>query len=370
MKSRKEFLKQISLLSLGGHTLLFSKLAESSILRFSNNLSVLVDYTIHLDSATSLPRPDFTILYTNDTHARHEPFPNTAFRNPGMGGAIRRAQVIDQIRQEGQPVLLFDAGDQFQGSPWFHAFEGRLELEMMAAMGYDALTIGNHEFDFGVEGFVKAAEGLGLPFVCSNYNLNGTLMDPIISRYKILTLPGRVRVGVFGLGIDLAPYLSKDKYEGVRVMNPVMWARSMARVLRDSRGCDLVVCLSHLGHQYVDSRIDDLKLIEQTSGVDLVIGGHTHTFLDAPVFQIDQADVLVPITQAGYGGIRLGRMDLFRDVSSGAAKKGNGIFSNQRRDEDQEVIHDLPKMGHSEYRFVASQYEIGPEIRKIEAIKV
>jgi len=370
MKSRKEFLKQIGLLSLGGHTLLFPKIAQTATLRFSGDTTALIDYANDVDSITSLPRPDFTILYTNDTHARHEPFPDTAFRHPGMGGAIRRAQIIDQIRQEGQPVLLFDAGDQFQGSPWFHAFEGRLELEMMAAMRYDALTIGNHEFDFGVEGFVKAAEGLELPFVCSNYNLNGTPMDPLISRYKILTLPGRVRVGVFGLGIDLAPYLSDDKYAGVRVMNPVMWARSMARVLRDSRACDLVVCLSHLGHQYSDSRIDDVKLIEQTSGVDLVIGGHTHTFLDSPVFQADQADVLVPITQAGYGGIRLGRMDLYRDDSSGGVKKGNGIFSNQRRDEDQEVINDLPKMGHSKYRFVASQYEIGPEIRKIEAIKV
>lgn len=321
-----------------------------------------IDTSLRRLATKSSIRPDFTILYTNDTHARHEPFPETSFRNPGLGGAVRRAQVIDQIRQEGQAVLLLDAGDQFQGSPWFHAFEGRLELEMMAAMRYDALTLGNHEFDFGVEAFAKAAEGLNLPFVCANYNLNGTPIDPLISRYKLLSLPGKVRVGVFGLGIDLAPYLPEEKYSGVKMMNPVMWARSMARVLRDSRGCDLVICLSHLGFQYSDSRMDDLKLTEQNSGVDLIIGGHTHTFLDSPVVQADQEGVMIPITQAGYGGIRLGRLDLYSEEPI-----RNGFLKAKRSDEETDAIRTLPKMGHSAFRFAASQYQIGLEIRKIEA---
>lgn len=289
--------------------------------------------------------PLLTILHTNDTHARHEPFPAESFTHPGLGGAVRRARLIDAVRREPQPVLLFDAGDLFQGTPWFTAFRGRLEMEMMQAMGYDAIALGNHEFDLGVPELASALRAHPLPMVCANYELSKTPLASRIRKYRVLTLPNGLRVGVFGLGIDLEGLIPAADREGVLVRDPYLWASSMVRILRGFQKCDLVVCLSHLGLRPDrvrnagpaalptlphDTFQDDTLLVENVAGLDLVIGGHTHTFLDAPVIRIDPAGRPVPIVQAGHGGIRLGRFDLFPSPGLSATAR-EGLFSRLAR---------------------------------------
>lgn len=265
--------------------------------------------------------PLLTILHTNDTHARHEPFPAESFAHAGLGGALRRARLIDAIRSEAQPVLLLDAGDLLQGTPWFTAFRGRLEARMMAAMGYDAIALGNHEFDLGVAELAAIQRRHRLPFVCANYEFSGTPLAPHVRKYTILTTSNGLRVGVFGLGVDLDGLLDDEHRKGVLVRDPYIWASSMVRILRGFQRCDLVVCLSHLGLRpdrpptlgATSSPVppDDTLLVEKVAGLDLVIGGHTHTFLDEPMVRTDPSGRRVPIVQVGHGGIRLGRFDLY-----------------------------------------------------------
>lgn len=327
--------------------------------------------------------PLLTILHTNDTHARHEPFPAESFAHPGLGGALRRARLIDAIRLEPQPVLLFDAGDLFQGTPWFTAFRGRLEMEMMRAMGYDAVALGNHEFDLGVSELASALRVHPLPMVCANYELSDTPLASHIRKYRVVTAPNGLRVGVFGLGIDLEGLIPAADRAGVLMRDPYLWASSMVRILRGFQGCDLVVCLSHLGlrpdrAQNADPTVsptppsstpphhtppDDTSLVENVAGLDLVIGGHTHTFLDAPVIRVDPAGRPVPIVQAGHGGIRLGRFDLFPSPGLPAAAR-DGLFSRfaRRRAAGSGTVepHHPPVPS---YRW--RQYEIADPIREL-----
>lgn len=255
--------------------------------------------------------PLLTMLYTNDTHARHEPFPETARLHRGLGGAVRRSRLIEAIRAEGQPVLLMDAGDFFQGTPWFHAFEGRIEMEMLSALGYNAITLGNHDFDLGTERFAQAAEGLGLPFVSSNLDLSATPMKDLVRNTIVRKLPNGLRVGIFGLCVDLKDWLADDLYEGVVIWDPIVRANAASTRLRRDYRCDLVVCLSHLGYSYPDDRPSDRSLVPNTSGIDIVIGGHTHTALDVPDRVVDSRGRSVLVTQAGHSGIRLGRIDVY-----------------------------------------------------------
>ena len=269
-----------------------------------------------LAAGSSLPlwigkegKPDISILYTNDTHARLDPFPDNAIEFSGLGGIARRAALIKKIRAEISNVLLLDAGDVFQGTPWFDVYGGKVDLELMTEMDYDAMAIGNHEFDRGLDGFAEAAQKAGFPMLASNYHVVNTPMNPFVQRLMVKEFGG-FKIGIFGLGIELEGVVSPELYGDVKYRNPEAWANGMANSLREVHKCDYVICLSHLGYHYDDELIDDIKLAQRVNGVDLIIGGHTHTFLDNPIPVKNPDGKMTLITQMGHSGIRLGRIDL------------------------------------------------------------
>lgn len=249
-----------------------------------------------------------TILHTNDTHARIEPFPENHPDFGGMGGFARRAQLVTEIRNKEKHVLLLDAGDVFQGTPYFNLYGGELDYKLMSRLGYDAGTLGNHEFDNGVDGWLKVRKFAEFPILNSNYKISRSDAREAVDNLLIKDMGG-VKVGIFGLGIDFPGLILESQHEGFRYFDPVNTARGVARNLKQYLNCDLVVCLSHLGFEYQDDRVSDKVVAREVADIDLIIGGHTHTFLNKP-FEVYHNDGRVTrIVQAGFGGIRLGRID-------------------------------------------------------------
>lgn len=251
-----------------------------------------------------------TILHTNDTHSRIEPFPMDGGSHQGLGGVARRAALIKKIRSEEPNVLLLDSGDIFQGTPYFNMFGGELEFKAMSAMQYDAATMGNHDFDAGLEGFVKQLPLATFPFLCSNYDFNDTIVAGKTSEYKIFR-KGGLKIGVFGLGVELEGLVPRDNFGKTRYLDPVNKAREVAGKLKHDYKCDLVICLSHLGYKYKTSKIDDVNLAGNSEDIDIILGGHTHTFLNKPEVQTNTKGKKVVISQVGFAGIVLGRLDIF-----------------------------------------------------------
>ncbi len=250
-----------------------------------------------------------TILFTNDTHARIEPFPQTARNFAGLGGISRRAALVKKIRYNSDHTLLLDAGDVFYGTPWFDVFRGSVDFRVMSSMGYDAMTPGEHEFKYGADLFLEAAKEAGFPFLAANYraknaDLNSLIEDQIIREYS------GFNVGVFGIGIDLNSQIENGLEKEINTLDTVRIARRAVNSLRLHHHCDYVICLSHLGLSQESGGIDDLRLAESVSGIDLIIGGHTHTFLDQPIEVTGADGKKTYITQMGHSGIRLGRVDL------------------------------------------------------------
>lgn len=248
---------------------------------------------------------DLVVLYTNDWHSHIDPFPMDGGRNQGLGGAAKRAALIKQIRQQYQHVLLLDAGDIFQGTPYFNFFGGELEFKLMSSMGYDAATLGNHDFDSGLEGIVKQLPHAKFPFLCANYDFKGTIMEQKTSEYQIFN-KGKYRVGVFGVGIELKGLVPENLYGKTIYNDPISIANSIAHFLRHNKKCNLIICLSHLGYNYDGEKVSDKVLAKTTKEIDIILGGHTHTFLDQPVTvkNANQGDTL--ISQTGWAGINLG----------------------------------------------------------------
>jgi len=249
-----------------------------------------------------------TILHTNDTHSNIDPFPENHAKYPGKGGVSRRYEIIEKIRSEEENVLLLDAGDIFQGTPYFNMFEGVLELKVMSKLGYDAATMGNHDFDGGLEGFLKANEFATFPFLCSNYEFSNTLLNGVTKPRSIIQ-KGAYKIGIFGVGVELDGLVPKNKYGETKYLDPVELATDQIEAL-EKENCDLIICLSHLGYSYDDpNRMSDVNLARKTKGIHLIIGGHTHTFLDKPVAETNADGKTVLIHQVGWGGINLGRID-------------------------------------------------------------
>ncbi|WP_181305755.1 bifunctional UDP-sugar hydrolase/5'-nucleotidase [Rufibacter sp. XAAS-G3-1] len=249
-----------------------------------------------------------TILHTNDMHSRIDPFPNDGRKYGGMGGMARRATLVKQIRAQEPNVLLLDAGDIWQGTPYFNFFGGELEYKLMTQMAYDAATLGNHDFDNGLEGLQKQLPHAGFPFIIANYDFSDTILKGRFQPYKVFVKEG-VRVGVFGLGIQLAGLVADNHSAGTKYLDPVVTASNMVKTLKEQENVDLVICLSHLGHSYEYEKIDDRKLARQVSGIDLIIGGHTHTFLDEPEKIAHASGHVTLVNQVGWSGINLGRID-------------------------------------------------------------
>jgi 5'-nucleotidase len=251
-----------------------------------------------------------TILHTNDTHSNIETFPDNHASFPSRGGVARRHTLIQQIRREEKHVLLFDAGDIFQGTPYFNKFNGTLEMKLMSMMGYDCATMGNHDFDIGLEGFLAAKEFANFPFVCSNYDFSNTLLKNKTLPYTTF-LKGDIKIGVFGIGVELEGLIMKANYGDAVYQDPIEVANKWAKHLRMEEACDLVICLSHLGFQYRQNKVSDKVLATSTSNIDLIIGGHTHTFLEKPNYSKNTEGKLVLINQVGWAGLALGRIDFY-----------------------------------------------------------
>ena len=253
-----------------------------------------------------------TFLHTNDVHSRIDPFPMDGSRFQGLGGVARRKTLIDKIRSEEKNVLLFDAGDMFQGTPYFNIFGGKLELELMSKLGYDAGTFGNHEFDNGLPGLLKHFDKANFPFVTSNYDFTGTIMEGKTKEYLTFNRQG-VKIGVFAVGVDLKGMVDPNSYKGVVISDPIKVAEKMTRKLKNDLKCDLIICLSHIGYQYETDQVSDIKLAQQSRDIDLIIGGHTHTFLDKPTEVKNLDNKITLVNQTGRSGINLGRIDFILD---------------------------------------------------------
>lgn len=254
-----------------------------------------------------------TILHTNDQHSRIEPFEvSSDEKTSNKGGFARRAALIHKIRQEESNVLLLDAGDVFQGTPYFNYYGGELEYKLMTQMGYDASTIGNHEFDNGLEGILNQLPHAGFDIICSNYDFSNTILDGKFKPFQIYKKEG-IKIGVFGLGIQLEGLVGKEMYGGTRYLDPIKVAQGVARFLRQEKECELVVCLSHLGYEYKNDpkKVSDIHLAQKTSGIDLIIGGHTHTFLPEPQQFKNKDGKMVLVNQVGWAGLYLGRIDFY-----------------------------------------------------------
>jgi len=261
-----------------------------------------------------------TILHTNDTHSNIEPFPSNHPKFPNQGGVVKRFSLINKIREEEEHVVLLDAGDIFQGTPYFNMFGGVLELKAMSLMGYDAATMGNHDFDAGLDGFLKAKQHATFPFLCANYDFSTTILKDQTTPSMIIE-KGGVRIGVFGIGVQLEGLVPADKFGDTLYLNPVQCANEEAVKLK-KKGCELIICLSHLGYSYDTDKISDLRLASVTRNIHLIIGGHTHTFLERPteVKNLDGQTVL--INQVGWGGLQLGRLDFLIEKKKFNKRKG------------------------------------------------
>ncbi|MQP52537.1 MULTISPECIES: bifunctional UDP-sugar hydrolase/5'-nucleotidase [unclassified Flavobacterium] len=266
-------------------------------------------------SLSSFSSPDtkkITILHTNDVHSHIDPFPVDHPKNPNMGGAARRAAIIENIRKEEKNVLLLDAGDIFQGTPYFNYYGGELEFKLMSMMQYDLATMGNHDFDNGIDGFYAQLPHAKFDFVSANYDFKNTILHDIVKPYKIIIKDG-IKIGIFGLGVQLDGLVDKKLYKETVYNNPIEVAQDMTKILKEEKKCDLVICLSHLGFKYKNDpeKPSDIMLANKTKNIDLIIGGHTHTFLDKPVIEKNSEGKEVLINQVGCFGVNLGRIDFY-----------------------------------------------------------
>ena len=249
------------------------------------------------------------ILQTSDTHSRIEAIAvNAADRYAGMGGTVRRATFIKEARKINPNLLLFDCGDISQGTPYYNLFQGEVEVKMMNLMGYDAMTIGNHEFDFGLENMARLFRMANFPVVCSNYDVTGTVLEGLVKPYTTFNRNG-LKIGVFGLAPKMEGLVQADKCEGVVYNDPIEVAQKMADLLKNEEGCDVVICLSHLGYQLKNAPCDE-ELAQKTNHIDAILGGHTHTFMKEPAVYLNKDGQNVPVMHTGKSGIYVGMLKL------------------------------------------------------------
>ncbi len=287
MLSRKNFLHQ-SVLSAGAYV------AGNSVLNKIDELSA-----VH----------KLTILHTNDTHSRLDPFPMDGGRNQGLGGVAARTELIGKIRSEEEHVLLLDAGDIFQGTPYFNLYKGEPEIKAMTSMHYDATTIGNHDFDAGLENLAnQLTRHARFPMLVCNYDFAGTPMEYKYEPYRVFK-KGKLKIGVLGVGIEMKGLVPDNLSGNTKYIDPVQKANETAWQLKKNNNCDMIICLSHLGFQYRENKVSDERLARESENIDLIIGGHTHTFFDAPVMYKNKKNEEVIVNQVGWAGIILGRLD-------------------------------------------------------------
>ena len=221
---------------------------------------------------------------------------------------------------------MLDAGDLFQGTPYFNLYKGEPEIKAMSLMGYDAVTMGNHDFDAGIEGFAKQLPLANFPVLIANYDFTNTVLEHKTQPYKIFN-KGGLKIGVFGLGIELKGLVGEAQYQNTHYLEPIQIANATAALLKRKEACDMVICLSHLGYEYEGRKVSDMILAKQSEHIDLIIGGHTHTFLDQPTVLTNKQGKEVVINQVGWAGLRLGRLDYeFGNFSTKNLAKAHSVI--------------------------------------------
>ena len=292
--------------------------------KFIYNSSLASLSVIGLESCNLISNDvKISILHTNDLHSQIEAFPTNHDKFPDRGGFARRGEIFKSLIKTNPNTLIFDAGDIFQGTPYFNFFQGELELSLMKKMGYNAATIGNHEFDAGLEILKKNILNNDFQFISSNYDFINTDLNGITSRYKIYNRQG-IKIGVFGLGIELKGLVNPFLYKETKYYNPIEISQEMTNILKKREKCDLIICISHLGHNYKTDKICDTKLAKMTSDIDLIIGGHTHTLLKKPLVIKNSINNDVIINQVGQSGVYIGKIDF--------------IFSNNYKTSDNSLV--------------------------------
>ncbi|MBT9188532.1 bifunctional metallophosphatase/5'-nucleotidase [Zobellia russellii] len=280
---------------------------------------------LSLSSCFGDVKKHITILHTNDVHSHIDPFPTDHSEFPNLGGLARRATLVDAIRKENPNTLLFDAGDIFQGTPYFNFYGGELEFKLMSMLNYDAATIGNHDFDNGIDGLLAQMPNANFEMINANYDFSNTVMNGQVKPYKIYTVDG-IKIGVYGLGIELNGLVTKKLYKETQYLEPFEIAQDTERALKNEENCDLIVCLSHLGYEYKNKqKPQDVTLAAALEYTDLIIGGHTHTFLDKPTIVENKLGRNVLVNQVGCFGINLGRIDFYFDGSKNSNATGISI---------------------------------------------
>lgn len=281
---------------------------------------------LSLNSCQAFGKKQITILHTNDVHSHIDPFPKNHSTFPNMGGLARRAALVAQIRAENPNTLLLDAGDIFQGTPYFNFYGGELEFKLMSKLRYDAATIGNHDFDNGIEGLLAQMPHAKFQLLSANYDFTNTVMNGYVRPYNIFYL-NNIKIGIFGLGIQLEGLVTEALYKETKYLDPYEIAQDTTRILKEDEQCDLVICLSHLGYHYENEgqRPSDLLLASKTEDIDLIIGGHTHTFLEAPVIRQNRKGRQVLVNQVGCFGLNLGRIDFYFDAQNKVRSEGVSI---------------------------------------------
>lgn len=280
-----------------------------------------------LSSFSSSTQKKITILHTNDVHSHIDPFGPDDGRNANKGGIARRASLVEGIRKENPNTLLLDAGDIFQGTPYFNYYGGELEFKLMSMLKYDAATIGNHDFDNGIDGLYAQLPHAKFDFISANYDFSNTNLNTHVKPYKTFVKDG-IKIGVFGLGIELDGLVTKDLYKETVYLNPTEIAQDMSRILKEEERCDLVICLSHLGYNYKNNpdKPSDLTLARATKDIDLIIGGHTHTFLPKPTIEKNSVGKNVLVNQVGCYGLYLGKIDFYFDSDKNKSADGTTII--------------------------------------------
>lgn len=248
------------------------------------------------------------ILHTNDLHCRVEPFSESDPQYPGKGGMNRIAAYIKKMRDTEPELLLFDSGDFSQGTPYFNFFRDEVILRLMSEMGYNAATVGNHEFDNGVGELAKGLRFANFPVISSNYDFSKTPLNSLVKKNLIIERKG-IRVGIYGLGIELSGLVDKKNSGNTIFINTVETALNQENHLRNEEKCDLVICLSHLGYDSASEKISDVKLAAKTHYTDLILGGHSHTFLEKPVTLSNADNKPVIVNQAGWAALMLGQIE-------------------------------------------------------------
>ncbi len=284
--------------------------------------ALLASSLLPFDAFAGNENRKLTILHTNDVHSRLEPFPMDGSRNAGMGGVAARAALIKEIRAEVENVLVLDAGDIFQGTPFFNLYKGEPEIKAMSMMGYDAATIGNHDFDAGMENLATQLNHANFPIIVCNYDFTNTPMEGKTIPYKIFN-KGNIKVGVLGIGIEGKGLIPDNLFGNTVYKNPIEHANKTAEELK-KKGCDMIICLSHLGDKYSDDKISDEILAKECFDIDLIIGGHTHRFFTEPRKYTNRRGGDTLVNQVGWAGIQLGRLD----YSLGRSQKKNLVKSN------------------------------------------